>query len=286
MNEVFERSMSTAVTRLVLLAIADQASDDGVAWLPVDSDESEKKTIAKKARCSRATAFRAIESLVEAGELQVVKVRRGRSTISVYRVVVGRISRVPVDYDRLPFDLPHPFGSPSHFETVATVSSETVQGLKSERSGSQSAISVLSIDLDPLVDPLEIQGQHPEIGEGDPDPRLLAMRLVSNNRGVRAWLRNAGHHYAESPRDFASEALEVLGARDGTIVEEYRQFAAADTPRQAYERWIDETTDLPLDEISAVIKTWDDLDDVERQELLERAEHVRAATGPGKRAAA
>jgi hypothetical protein len=288
-GEVWQHSKADGTSLLVLLAIADQAADDGVTHIQIES-RSGKMSISSKARCSRATAFRAIEKLVEMGELQVVQVRRGTSTINVYRVVVGRIASVPVDYDRLPFKLPHPFAAPSQSETVPTVSSGAVQGLKSERSGSHPATSLLIKDLGPSTDPLEVQEEHTENGGNeDPDPRLLAMRMVSNDRGVRSWLRGVGHHYADSPRDFRSEALDALGARDAAVVEHYRLFAAAETSRQAYERWIDETADLPLDEIAAVVATWDDLDDVERQELLERAETlhagVDAASTPRKAAA-
>lgn len=64
MSWVWENAPIKGRTLLVLLAIADWASDEGIAWPSVDS-------ISKKARCSIRTAQTAIEQLVKAGLLSI-----------------------------------------------------------------------------------------------------------------------------------------------------------------------------------------------------------------------
>lgn len=118
LDEVLERSAASGHDLCVLVALADAAHHDGVTWLPIEA-EPPTRSIMSRAHCSRAKAFTAIEALRdELGELQMVKVRRGRSFINVYRVVVGSIGELPVDVNRLPFDLPADAFSPSQPETL------------------------------------------------------------------------------------------------------------------------------------------------------------------------
>jgi len=78
---VWESSRSEGIDRLVLLAIADSASDHGGdAWPSVG-------TLADKAKISVRTVQRAVVRLVELGEL-VVKVNAGKHGVNVYRVVM------------------------------------------------------------------------------------------------------------------------------------------------------------------------------------------------------
>jgi hypothetical protein len=65
--------------------------------------------------------------------------------------------------------------------------------------------------------------------------------------------------------------------------------AEPETPEQARTRWIDgkaRDLDFPLDEIHAVVEAWDDVDDIERQTHLDRAEATRAAAVAQREAAA
>jgi hypothetical protein len=118
LDEVLERSAASGHDLCVLVALADAAHHDGVTWLPIEA-EPPTRSIMSRAHCSRAKAFTAIEALRdELRELQMVKVRRGRSFINVYRVVVGSIGELPVDVNRLPFDLPADAFSPSQPETL------------------------------------------------------------------------------------------------------------------------------------------------------------------------
>lgn len=81
MSWVWESSRADGPALLVLLAIADQARDDGdQAWPAVAK-------LAAKARVSERTVQRALRSLVELGELEV-RPSAGRHGVNVYRVVM------------------------------------------------------------------------------------------------------------------------------------------------------------------------------------------------------
>jgi hypothetical protein len=83
MSWVFEHSRSALADRLVLLAIADHANNDGLdAWPSV-------ATIARKARVGRSTAFRSIERLVELGEI-TVESGGGRGRRNCYQLLMER----------------------------------------------------------------------------------------------------------------------------------------------------------------------------------------------------
>ena len=68
---VWEHSRATGTARLVLLALADTAHDDGRCWPGVES-------VARKCRVSASTVKRAVTTLVEIGELAVTD--RGKQT--------------------------------------------------------------------------------------------------------------------------------------------------------------------------------------------------------------
>lgn len=82
---VFQHSQANGNDRLVLLAIADEADDDGSNSYPsVDR-------ISAKARVNKRTCIRAIQRLEELGELVVIRPdQRGRGHHNRYRVVTGK----------------------------------------------------------------------------------------------------------------------------------------------------------------------------------------------------
>lgn len=100
MTKVFAHSEATLAARLVLLALADQASDDGVTWVF-------QETIAEKAKLDATTVRRAVRKLEKIGELETRKAQRGRKRVNVYRVLMPDLPEV--DYDRLPFEIAEPF---------------------------------------------------------------------------------------------------------------------------------------------------------------------------------
>lgn len=89
MSWVLDESTATGNDRLVLIAIADEADDDGRNAFPsVDR-------IARRARINRHTAMRAIRRLEDIGELEVVRPETtGRGHHNTYRIVTGKGSEV------------------------------------------------------------------------------------------------------------------------------------------------------------------------------------------------
>lgn len=84
---VWEHSQAEGMTRLVLLAIADSAEDDGSdAWPSFE-------TLTKKCHCSESTVRRAIRRLEELGELEFQRVRHANGQLWRYsfRVPMGQL---------------------------------------------------------------------------------------------------------------------------------------------------------------------------------------------------
>ncbi len=76
---VWDRSQSTGTARVVLLAIADHADEHMTAYPSLTR-------LAHYANVHRRSAIRAIQSLVELGEL--VRVDRGKQGVTVYRMAL------------------------------------------------------------------------------------------------------------------------------------------------------------------------------------------------------
>lgn len=81
LTRVFDTSPSEGLTRLVLIALADYADDDGNCWPAVES-------IAKKARCAESTVHRSLKKLVETGEIEINR-GAGRNGVHKYRLVAA-----------------------------------------------------------------------------------------------------------------------------------------------------------------------------------------------------
>lgn len=95
LNWVFEESPATGNDRLVLIAIADEADDDGTNAFPsVDR-------IARKARVPKRTTLRCLQRLEEAGELVVTRPeKRGRGHFNTYAVVMNGATLTPEERAR------------------------------------------------------------------------------------------------------------------------------------------------------------------------------------------
>lgn len=98
MTRVFRWSKSKGTARLVLLALADVANNDG----EVTAYARSHRRLASMANCDTGSVSRAIAKLAELGELQVLRTGDGRSS-SDYRITVeepapdreGRQSEAP-----------------------------------------------------------------------------------------------------------------------------------------------------------------------------------------------
>jgi hypothetical protein len=112
LREVFTSSRSRGVARNVLTVLADAAHPDGVTWLPImpSKNGDPTKCLTHRANASKHAVVDAVAKLVALGEIEVRKAQRGRAKINVYRVVLGTIGWLEVDYSDLPFALEQPFG--------------------------------------------------------------------------------------------------------------------------------------------------------------------------------
>lgn len=89
MSWVLDESTATGNDRLVLIAIADEADDDGRNAFP------SMDRIARRARINRHTAMRAIKRLEDLGELEVTRPETtGRGHHNTYRILTGKGSEV------------------------------------------------------------------------------------------------------------------------------------------------------------------------------------------------
>lgn len=85
MSWVWQHSAATGSDRLVLLAIADEADDQGLNAFPSVA------TISRKARVDRSTTLRALERLEHSGEIVTMRPEtRGRGRTNRYGVVMDR----------------------------------------------------------------------------------------------------------------------------------------------------------------------------------------------------
>lgn len=83
MNWVFEHSDATGNDRLVLLALADEADDEGKDAYP------SVQRVATKARVPKPTVLRCLKRLEEAGRLRVIRPEtRGRGRFNRYELVL------------------------------------------------------------------------------------------------------------------------------------------------------------------------------------------------------
>ena len=95
LRAAFRHSASTGAARLVLLAMADEASSEGY----LTAYRRSQSWFARKANVDARTVRRAIETLVELGEAEVLTVGDGR-TLSDYRLILpglGSGGEDPVD---------------------------------------------------------------------------------------------------------------------------------------------------------------------------------------------
>ena len=83
MSWVWENSDTSGSVRLVLLALADSANDDGICWPGLE-------TIAKKARISKRYVIEIIKQLEDKGSLKVERRRatEHKNLSNIYKVVM------------------------------------------------------------------------------------------------------------------------------------------------------------------------------------------------------
>lgn len=107
---------------------------------------------------------------------------------------------------------------------------------------------------------------------------------------VRRLARHLDDHELETALDsLHHERLPELLALAARVRTGEESAGEPETPEQARARWVTDRahdTDFPLSEIQEVVEAWDDVDDVERQELLDQAERIRTRRGRASEEAA
>lgn len=301
------QSLAEGNDRNVLMALADCAWRDGVTWILVgDGKDDVEETICRLARVSRQTAWRAIATLRdELREVQTVRVRRGRSFVTVYRVLHGAVD---VDYERIPFELPHRFDEPevqrSKLERspIEAAQGGMAAGLTSSAQGER--FNLQRSDDASTLQPSGVQRSNSEpFNVSDPDSRVkgepeenrqenqqhqgdAAAALLDGHLrdlGVSGRVRRA----ALLEPDRAKAWLEVVA--NEAEVNPAGYFAACftdgdwpskrldrETPSAGRRVWIAETAwRLDPEDAHAIVDDWRDLDDVERADLHEQVDRVR-----------
>jgi hypothetical protein len=145
LSRVFDHSQARPAPRLVLIAIADAAHDDGIAW-------PSQANLARKTGLNEITICKAVRELVEVGELEVRKAQRGAKRQCVYRVLMPDLAEP--NYTDLPFEI-EPFnGATLPDTTLPTASSSTLPTANSSvrRSGTRARErDEPSVDLEPYA---------------------------------------------------------------------------------------------------------------------------------------
>lgn len=179
MSWVWDHSTSAGADRLVLLAIADSANDQGRDAYPSVT------TIARKAKMDKRTVQRSLRSLVAAGELAVAEFA-GQNGTHRYRVIMadGR-------QDTTPGDTPPPVVI-HHPDETPRVASNPSRGGISSREGWQDAPRTI---LEPSL-PIQEPSSSTAVAESRQDVirvcRHLADRIENNGsrrpRITKRWL--------------------------------------------------------------------------------------------------
>ena len=300
----FRQKVGDAGAKLVLIKLADQANDRGECF-------PSQRTLAEECEMSRRTVQRKLELLYELGLVSAEQRTRstGGSTSLLYTVgpvrqidappgVTGDVPPAPLVSHHEPPDEPSSPADAGEGAAVAPPARDDLWDLLEEKFGRVAAKTNAHARRNKAVADLRRL-------EATPDEVRYAIDAWSR-RFVGATLTDIAlaTHFPQlrpSPDSTPAEApmkidpsvqLEVAasalrfrlkqgvcgecGVGGGNHVDGCLE--ARETPRRAYRRFVEEHAAdpvFPLDEIAAVVASWTDLDDVDRQELLELAERIR-----------
>lgn len=145
MTRVWDHSEQQKTGLLVLLAIADMANNDGIAWPSQD-------TIAKRARTTRRSIYTIVKACVEAGEI-AYSARRGKQ--HAYCILVGlddteRIQRLDLFKEQYPGKVFAGTGIVPVEET-SLVPIEKISLVPGEKYAQKRTRSVSETSVDPLL---------------------------------------------------------------------------------------------------------------------------------------
>ena len=112
-SHVWHFSQLRGTALLLVLALADQANDEGYAWPSV-------ATLAHKTRLSERTVQNLMPDIIDSGEVSLVSDASGGHTPKVYRVIAPAPPNRPPTYNRSAVRSPHPNSFPQKRGAVFT----------------------------------------------------------------------------------------------------------------------------------------------------------------------
>jgi len=283
--------------RLVMFAIADNAWADGIAF-PSQGDLTESTLLSER---SVRSGLREAEEL---DELETRKARKGRSFFNVYRVTVGPIRQVEVDYGRLEkmgIRVTKPFSSVAELSVSTGKScrvnhgtqpeendhfnrqSTTVQPADFDRAykegnrkeSEEEPSAAAAGDLQDLGDRLLAETIRGELDALVAGAKLRQLALAEPERAL-AWIQVAKTDAVRNPAGFVLAGLE---SGDWPSV---RGRPPGPTEYDRCRHWIEHgsATRLDPDHAHSLVDEYD-LGEVERQELhelLDQAIDVKQTT--------
>lgn len=202
MSRVWDESKQNGTALLLLLAIADHANDQGIAWPSIS-------TLAAKARVKDRQAQNLIAQLESAGEL-VVKRGKGRRNTSIYVVTCGGKGAIQRDLD----EAEKVQSSVEKVQSSVTPDAEKVQS-----SVEKGAIATTpdplepSINTEPSIEPSRLGADAPGVA-GAPASVPSVVPLALQFRAVTDELRADGANRPAILRAWYVACFGEAGAPD------------------------------------------------------------------------
>lgn len=215
MTAVWETTIGPATKRLVLLALADSANDEGVCWPKVD-------TLARKAGCSRTAAEDALRTLAADGIISKSRAGRGRYQSTVFTIDSHRLQapefRAPAPQTP---EIQHSDPRDSGTQTPEIRVQEPLVEPEEETKEEISLVSLAGISLASLAD-------------ADPPQQLFDLpaslkppKATPDDQGFAQWYdaypRRVGRGQAEKAY---RRALKLQGVTRELLLEAATQYAA------------------------------------------------------------
>jgi len=188
-GRILDESEEKLGRRLILLALAEAAHDDGVAWLS-------QETIARRGRLTRTYTTDLLAALERDGAIERRAAHVGRRRVTVYRLQLPGLP--PVDYAKLPFDLAEPFSTTSDIPTSSrsTTSDPSVDDVGS--SGSPRA-PALSFGVEPSLEPDDLPTVGRELARADEVEAVVEDEPLKANVLVAEFLDEVARRGAPRP---------------------------------------------------------------------------------------
>jgi DNA-binding Lrp family transcriptional regulator len=152
MSKVFDNQTLTPTQKLVMLALADHANDEGKSIYPSQS------TVSRKTGLARGTVNRHVKELIDNGYLRAVGYKSERSNVKELEIVVSKLGVTESDTSK------------SNGKSQQ-VSQRMTTGVTEDDTNHQLTINKTSLkDSQPAADPEYIPAGH-EFDEPEPPPK-------------------------------------------------------------------------------------------------------------------